>query len=158
MDKTPIGRSKNNVRDLRLRFGLTQKALAGKAEISIHSLRGIETGRRQSSSPALVPIFLALADASTGSPVSFRDVFPNHLPPANRRSASEGVALTAAADGASGFFALDAGPFGNPPVMTIRGFSDTPAGTCGMPSFNTAAFDFTATGQACSGSPICKAN
>lgn len=152
----------NNVRKLRTQLGLLKPELAKRAGVSMHSIHGIENRRRNLGFAVRGRLIGALSVASeaTGGPrLSFQDVFPNETEAqaALTTSASDADETIAAADSVQ-FFALIQGPFGNPPVMTIRGFSGSPQGACGMPVFNTPAFPFTPVGGACSGFPICKVN
>ena len=140
-----------NVRQLRRQLGLTQKELAAKAAVSLHSIRGTENGSRQLSPELRVRIVVAISEHSasrTGTRLSFRDVFPSVIPEPR-------LMMEPPAGSPGQYFVLEAGPFGNPPELTIRGFSSSPEGACGLPPFNTAAFDFVPTDQSCSGSPIC---
>lgn len=143
---------KNSIREIRGKIGMTQKRLATAVAMSTKSLRAVETGVKELDLGRQASIVVALTMHSLengGIGIPFSDTFPDQLPPA----AAAGIS----AEQADRFFALDDGPFGNPPVMTIRGFSSTPAGACGLPSFTRPAFDFVPIGQSCSGSPICKA-
>jgi len=140
--------AENRVKSLRNELGLTQRQLALNSATSASTIRRIENGRGRAKLGVEVRIASSLATtalkAEREAP-SVNDVFP-HLLAANNQEFS------------GKFFALDNGPFGNPPVLTIRGFSDTEDGACGLPSFNKSAFNFTSTTNFCGASPICKAN
>lgn len=136
----------NNLRANRQKLGLTQKALAAKAQISVKTTQTLEAGRGQRNSVAMVRLLSVLsreAAAINQEPMTFGEIFPH-------------VALAAAAAPIGEFFALDNGPVGNPPFVTIRGFSSSEAGACGSPSFTTQGFNFTTTESKCGASPICK--
>jgi DNA-binding XRE family transcriptional regulator len=138
----------NRVKSLRQELGLTQRELAHTSAVSTSTIRRIENGHARSRIDVEIRIANSLAatalQAAREAP-SINDVFPNLLMANNQGSNGK-------------FFALDNGPFGNPPELTIRGFSDSEDGVCGLPPFNTAAFNFTTTTQFCGSSRICKAN
>lgn len=145
-EKGRVANPDNRVKSLRQELGLTQRQLAQTSDISASTIRRIESGRGRSKLDIEVRIATSLAAKALQTErevPSVNDVFPNLLVANNLEFSGK-------------FFALDNGPFGNPPVLTIRGFSDSEDGTCGLPPFNTAAFNFTPTTKVCGVSPICK--